>query len=571
MRNLDPEFVSRIFEETSHFYRRTKAIYAQTGYEKEYPLNFFWGGDNMRQLTDIIRRSNTVEEKIAAIHDTFMFSVNTDDDGTKNRMIDWYIDYFHSIGVKLDDLDLAIQESPLSNPRNAVRRGGRLLAPDFLRTVILALEIQKHCRFNAQRFNVLELGAGYGGLARTLRLFWPGISQVIIDIPETLFFSSIFLRLNFPQAKVCFVTDPADLRESVSEYDFIFIPTKFAYVLKGTPFELFCNTASLGEMKNSVIRHWLDFVQNQVEVRYFFGLNRFLNTVDPKRHAWRLDENVCSVSFDARWRVLQWELEPTFSRCPYLETIVTRNLEIIAERRPANEVNSAYHQHLSQQVAESLRTQDWFIHAREDNAMLLRDNFLAHDLTRRGVLFKLWESIRLCPRVENLVMMLTYLKALERGKPFEEYFYYTNLLRELLQNTPEAEVTPEVRARAQELLGVAGATSQVKILDSPVPCLVESDFQGFNLVHYRSQFYALAQNLGPFDLTQASKETLKALELEGRCLIGDSLDNLKQGIGNLRPFSLEALLAQAGRFAQSNGHQFAAPDLYPQPEEPFVA
>jgi len=68
--------------------------------------------------------------------------------------------------------------------------------------------------------------------------------------------------------------------------------------------------------------------------------------------------------------------------------------------------------------------------------MKLRDNVLAPDLTMKGTLFALWESIRLHPNPVNVAMMLKYLSTLTRGKPFEEMFYYQGLLKSLDHITP---------------------------------------------------------------------------------------------------------------------------------------
>ncbi len=527
MHETDKSVLKEIAEDASRFYHSVKKIYAETGYDKEYQLNFFWGGDNLQQLLKIITGPGDAREKIALIHETFMFSVNTDAEMVKRQMIDWYIEFLNSKGINLDDLDLTIQESPASNLHNTVQHRERLLAPDFLRTLILTMEIKKYCQLNHPPFNVLELGAGYGGLARTFKLFFPGISYAIIDIPETLYFSSLFLRLNFPNARVCFVTSPKDLVDPIGEYDFIFVPTKFAEVLVGNEFDLFCNTASLGEMKNEIIKYWMDFIQNKVEVRYFFGLNRFLNTIVPKSHSWRLEENICSVSFDPRWRILKWELEPPFTRCPYLETIVTRNLEIIAERIPKRSFNLEYAKHISEKIAHSLATQDWFIHADEDNTMLLRDNILAHDLTQRGILFKLWESIRLYPRVENVIMMLTYLKTLTKDKPFEEMFFYRSLLNQLKGGVKEGDILTEGVLKNQ---GISNYGAPVAPLSS-VPYLIEENVKGFNIVHYGNQYYALAQSLGPTDLTQITIDELEFHQRSGQCFIGKAVGEVKNLIG----------------------------------------
>jgi len=436
----DPE-LNQAFQEVESFYRVLKPLFADSDYAQKYPLNEFWGNQNMKVLLDIIHNDSGPVSKIRAVQETFLFSVNTSDEEIKNRVIDWYLDYLLSRGVSLNILDPCIQESPYSNPCNSVSREGRLLSPDFLRTVILCLEVQKYCRLPDHKFDVLELGAGYGGLARSLKLFHPAITYFIIDIPESLYFSSAFLRLNFPNSRFCYLTDPSCLRQPIGDFDFVFVPTMFADALIGRRFALFCNTASLGEMTNSTIRYWMDFVQNRVEVKYFFGLNRFLNTIYPKGHpehqGFRLNENRCSVSFDGGWRILQWELEPSFTRCPYLETQVSRNLEIIAERLPKEAIDKKENQQMSERLVEEIARQDCFVYADADNTMTLRDNILAPDLTMKGALFALWESIRLHPNPVNVAMMLKYLNTLTRGKPFEEIYYYQDLLRSLTnRSTP---------------------------------------------------------------------------------------------------------------------------------------
>ena len=185
-----------------------------------------------------------------------------------------------SRGLNVFDLNDTIQESSFSCPENNVARSGRIFTPDFLRTVNIAHEIKKCFEFEKPRARVVELGAGCGHLARTLRLLMPDCSHVIIDIPETLSFSYMFLRLNFPNCKTLYVTEQKQLEGCLTEeFDYVFIPTKFAEGILGNKFDLFINTASLGEMRNTVIRQWMDFVQNKLRVKYLFTLNRYLNTI----------------------------------------------------------------------------------------------------------------------------------------------------------------------------------------------------------------------------------------------------------------------------------------------------
>jgi putative sugar O-methyltransferase len=416
--------VSRVWQQSESFYRTVRALYDDSDYYARYPLTRLWGAENMKVLLDVIERQTDPADKIRAIHETFLFSVNTADDDLKRRMVDWYCDHFQARGLPIESFGPSIEESSYSNPANTVIRAGRRLAPDFLRTLILTLEIERHCRLPAARFSVLELGAGYGGLARTFALRHPDVCYVIVDIPESLYFSATFLGLNFPDARALFVVDRGALATELTAYDFVFVPALFADGLAGKDFHVFCNTASLGEMRNSVIRYWIDLVQRQASVRYFFGLNRFLNTANPQHHAWRYEENCSSVAFDRHWRILQWEVEPPFTRCPYVETEVSRNLEIVAERSHIEDDEAMAR---SRRLLEGVVRQDWFVYYDADNTMKLRDNVLAPDLTMTGPLFALWESIRLHANAANVTAMLKYLTTLTRGKPFEEASYYQEL------------------------------------------------------------------------------------------------------------------------------------------------
>lgn len=72
---------------------------------------------------------------------------------------------------------------------------------------------------------------------------------------------------------------------------------------------------------------------------------------------------------------------------------------------------------------------------------------------------------------------------------------------------------------------------QLNILPfSPGPDLVEEGYRGYNLVRYEDTVYALAQVLGPFDVTTADGATLEGLEASHRCFRGNSLEQVKERI-----------------------------------------
>jgi putative sugar O-methyltransferase len=454
---MAPTRLAEVFSTTAADYRAIRAAYIAADYDARYPMGGDWV-ENLKLLVPLITDDSDPLAKLHRVHETVMYTIASSAPETQSRMVDWYLAYLRNRGLNLDRLDPGLEESTYANPDNTLVREDRRLSSDFLRTLILVLEIEAHCALSSDRTRVLELGAGYGGVARTFKLRHPNTTYVIVDIPETLFFASTFLRLSFPAARVLAARAPGDLRQPLDEFDFVFVPTMFAEELNGQTFTLFCNTASMGEMTNAVVHHWMDFVQRQVRVRYFFGLNRFLNTVGAgPASARRLDENCASVSFDSSWRILHWEVDPPFARCPYLETLVSRNLEVVAEREPP--ADAAICERRSQELAESVAGQDWFTHPVVRAQRVTVDGAgqwplhgtrasvqLTPDLGMSGTLFALWESIRLHPSPTNVRMMLRYLETLTGRSAFEEIFYYEDLLARL-SGMPVTSSWPRPAAR----------------------------------------------------------------------------------------------------------------------------
>ena len=524
-----------LIEEAREHYQKITRLYEETGYKQSYALNPWWSGENMKNMLDIIHGSSNAQEAIHAIQKTWLFSVNSAEP-VKERAVDWLLDNQKKNGLDIFKIPETIQESSFSNPQNNVVRGERKFTPDFLRMVSIVHDIQKHCQLPEKRFSVFELGAGCGHLACTFKLLAPHCSYVIVDLPETLFFSYLFLRLNFPKAKFLYVTDknqikPGDLEKA----DFTFIPTLLSNVVVGHPFHLFINTASLGEMPNSVIRHWMDFLQNHLKVRFIFTLNRYLNTIIPISHQYRLEENECSVLYDPHWRMLKWELEPPFTRCPYVDTIIARYVEIIAERdySPSPETKKI----MSQQLLNEVKNQDWFrLEKSLAPEMTCRDNILVHDMTINGTLFKLWESIRLDANLSNVAVLLKYLDTLLRdpSKEFEETFYYEKIFEVLFQKRKNQE-WHDVRLhiiekrQSRKEFPLLQYDSLVKLMETLPPMIVQENYKGFNIVLYKRTYYAVDQTLSEIDFHRPDlAEIMGQYCRDSRCRIGATLDQVRE-------------------------------------------
>lgn len=430
-----------LLEKVRNKYDEVVEYYINAHYDAK--LDPIWS-NNMSDISQIFKSSKTAEELIERIDQTFMYAINFPPENAQNtgvwrsgsdaphireKQIDWLLKKQKSVGLDIFELPEHIQESQNVYSRNKVMRNGRILTGNFLRTLSIADRVFKVIGKEKIQ-NILELGAGCGHQARTLSLFLPNSKYTIVDLPETLIFSYTFISLNFPQKKILFVTAEEDM-DKMDEYDFVFIPVVFADRLAGRNYDLFINTASMGEMRNDVIHYWMDLIQNKINIKYLFTLNRFLNTVDDGHASFRRNSNECSTSYDHKWTILNWELEPIYTRCPWIDTLHSRYVEIIASR--GNDLKPEELRPRSIELLHEAMSEDWFRlrGMYSDGMMQYRANILVNDMTMEGPLFKLWESIRLDQNRSNVSTMIEYLNRLIVKHPFEERYYYEDLLRRL--------------------------------------------------------------------------------------------------------------------------------------------
>ena len=506
-----------ILERARNFYSKISERYAAEHYYERVPLNVFWREQNMPVMYDIIEGADGPEEVVHRAQQTFMFSVNVASP-IKERAVDWLLEEQRSRGVDIFSLPPEIQESAYSYADNNVDRQGRRLTPDFIRTVNIGHKIGRYFKPGRRGFDILELGGGLGHLARTMKLLGHTRSHVILDLPETLVFSYCFLSLNFPGARTVLVENEDSARAiTAGGYDFAFVPALFAEAITTRPYDLFVNTASLGEMPNRTIRYWMNFIQNSLTIHFIYTLNRYLNTIDPSRHAWRWEENECSVHYDRRWDFRQWELEPRFTRCPYVDTLIARYLEIAAARLKTIDAPAC-----AQRAAELLRMvqeQDWY-NVKDNSAIMMRgDHILAHDLGMDGTLFKLWNSLRLHPSADGVATLLRYLDTLlsRKDRVFEEQQFYQDLFLALF----DAERDSTLQEFASQLRKRVQLQTQ-----SPSPTLIESR-DNYNFVSAGDKVIAISTALGSVHLFQ---DRLGEQELSPILFTGENLETVREKV-----------------------------------------
>lgn len=432
-----------------------------------------WENNIERLLVPIINSNQPFSEKLWAIHKTNLFSLQLDA-SISSFHLEWHLSLLKKNNFDLWERPAEFCEHHLINDHLAKTIGGKRLSPDFVTRLHYLNEIENYISLDEKHLILAELGAGFGSLARILKLKYKKSTLLIFDLPETLFFSASFLNYVFPEAKIMLVESDMDISD-YKNYDFVFVPTGMENKFKGIEIDLFLNTHSLGEMTNDVIQHWVHFIEREVNTRNIFMLNRFMTPLLQKN---RIDENQSSLIFGREWEVLRWEFEPDFERCPYNEITANPNLLLIARWNLQNNVEESYRQK-SKELLEKVKKQDWYQIVRSSDyrtqsffstllsfilLVIIRnlphflvilakkvtywkkksvksayiysidDRMIVHpiisgrltDFQMSGTMFCLWESIRLNPTRENFAVMIQYLEFLSVGKfqQYEELFYY---------------------------------------------------------------------------------------------------------------------------------------------------
>jgi len=107
---------------------------------------------------------------------------------------------------------------------------------------------------------ILEIGGGYGGLARCIQKYKSNIAYVIVDLEETIFFSMCYLKEQFPDKKLYFVSDLDPLR--IEPNSIYFVPQHRFEVLDNLNFDLAISQQSLQEMTSNQVQRYLNLVKN---------------------------------------------------------------------------------------------------------------------------------------------------------------------------------------------------------------------------------------------------------------------------------------------------------------------
>lgn len=506
----------KLINEARDYFQTITASTLWQEYERRLPLSPIWATRNAEVMREILAVSCNAINAVKKLQ-AFWFQ-QIPSKRTAQLAVEWQVNSLAREGINLHDMPSFCQESKFAPEESLVLYEGRSLRPDFFRHLGTFFRIQNVLGKKNDRINIFELGAGTGNFARLFKLFYPNSCYVISDLPDTLCFSYMFLRLNFPEAKILFKMDDKNLTNKECNYfDFVFIPVHLRDAAVGSKYTLFVNTASLGEMKRRTVEDWFRFIQTKLNLEYIISVNRYLNTILPSVHLWRLEENTSAFHFDKYWEIIDWECEPSFTRCPY-NNKHARQLLIVAKRLRRGS-------HASPMEESRTLCQDALIASWNETSleMTYQDNVLVNDLTMSGILFKLWEALRLQQNEDTLFAMLRYLDSLihRPDRHFEEYFQYADALQTMIdiQRNHNYEVI-------SQWLEKHSLTSFMRRNALPILVATES---GFNIVKIFDRYIALDLSLGPVDLRD---EMLGERDIPPHIYIGNSLDAVRSKFVN---------------------------------------
>jgi tetratricopeptide (TPR) repeat protein len=129
-----------------------------------------------------------------------------------------------------------------------------------------------------ESLNILEIGAGYGGLAFYLKKLLPQARYYIIDLPESLIYSAIYLSVLFQDEENLLIR-PYESNGAIKQKQmgFTFLPNYLFPRLsrEGVKIDLAINTLSMSEMSKDQVREYCHHIKNMIgENGFFFEQNQ---------------------------------------------------------------------------------------------------------------------------------------------------------------------------------------------------------------------------------------------------------------------------------------------------------
>ena len=104
----------------------------------------------------------------------------------------------------------------------------------------------------------VEIGGGWGGFGHVFKQLIPNATYIIVDLPATLLFSSVYLSAIYPNKKIYLYSDDtyAEVQDKLNEFDFVFLPCDKLNEFKFKKIDIAINMISFQEMTSSQVSNY---------------------------------------------------------------------------------------------------------------------------------------------------------------------------------------------------------------------------------------------------------------------------------------------------------------------------
>ena len=176
-----------------------------------------------------------------------------------------------------------VSDSKVGENSCLIYRGQRI-NQRVMRYAYYASQIKKNTNLiNNKKNLILDIGGGYGGLARLLKNIYHDSTFIIIELPELCMLSAYFLKRNFINKNIGIFSDFKDKSKITSDdlrkYDFVILSQDFMQRFDNEVFDLIINTTSLGEMTDEMQNYYLTNIE-RCSKKYFYSVNRAKKRVE---------------------------------------------------------------------------------------------------------------------------------------------------------------------------------------------------------------------------------------------------------------------------------------------------
>lgn len=141
-------------------------------------------------------------------------------------------------------------------------------------------KIEKYISDNS---NILEIGGGFGSLARII-IKNKKVKYFLIDLPEANLQSNFYLQENFPDLKIFNYLDlkNKNIENEIKNFDIFILPPDAIDLLekKNIFFDFIINSRSFMEMEKKIISKYFIYIQNKINIHgHFLNINRYVKSV----------------------------------------------------------------------------------------------------------------------------------------------------------------------------------------------------------------------------------------------------------------------------------------------------